>query len=154
MGLDMYLIATREFNPWEFDPRSKGEKDLIKSIKQIIPIVNEHETLSLSTTAIYWRKVNAVHGWFVDNVQNGLDDCETYPVSVDDLKRLKEACDRVVDDPSCHMEVLPPRGGFFFGDTVCNDRYIVDLRTTSEQLEEILSNPDCDKWNYSYESSW
>ena len=25
----------------------------------------------------YWRKANAIHGWFVRNVQNGKDDCGT-----------------------------------------------------------------------------
>lgn len=26
----------------------------------------------------YWRKANAIHRWFVDNVQNGTDDCHIH----------------------------------------------------------------------------
>lgn len=36
----------------------------------------------------YWRKANAVHQWFVNNVQNGEDDCGSYDVSREQLQDL------------------------------------------------------------------
>ena len=36
----------------------------------------------------YWRKANAVHNWFVDNVQDGNDGCKHYWVSKEDLQKL------------------------------------------------------------------
>jgi len=36
----------------------------------------------------YWRKANAIHNWFVQNVQKGKDDCRAYSVSTDDLRKL------------------------------------------------------------------
>ena len=33
-----------------------------------------------SEASIYWRKANAIHGWFVKNAQQGIDDCRTYSV--------------------------------------------------------------------------
>lgn len=44
----------------------------------------------------YWRKANAIHAWFVENVQNGVDDCGMYIVRRDQLEELKEACERVI----------------------------------------------------------
>lgn len=44
----------------------------------------------------YWRKANAIHAWFVENVQNGVDDCDTYLVTRDQLEALKEACEIVL----------------------------------------------------------
>ncbi|MGZ8787335.1 MAG: hypothetical protein ACXW4P_03780 [Thermoanaerobaculia bacterium] len=36
----------------------------------------------------YWRKANQIHQWFVDNVQEGVDDCKEYHVSPDQLREL------------------------------------------------------------------
>lgn len=44
-----------------------------------------------------WRKANAIHNWFVTNVQDGNDDCGTYTVSVDDLVRLHDTIVDVLD---------------------------------------------------------
>lgn len=47
--------------------------------------------------AIYWRKANHIHKWFVDHVQGGNDDCGTYPVEVDQLIELRDACRKVLE---------------------------------------------------------
>lgn len=43
----------------------------------------------------YWRKSNQIHNWFVKNVQNGVDDCECYEVTEDDLQKLLMTCKKV-----------------------------------------------------------
>ena len=39
-----------------------------------------------------WRKANAIHNWFVENVQDGVDDCGIYEVSKEDLENLLHIC--------------------------------------------------------------
>lgn len=46
----------------------------------------------------YWRKANQIHKWFVDNVQNGTDDCKYYLVKKSKIKELKEICDKILDE--------------------------------------------------------
>ena len=36
----------------------------------------------------YWRKANAIHNWFVKNIQDGNDDCKDYTVSTYQLETL------------------------------------------------------------------
>lgn len=43
----------------------------------------------------YWRKAHAIHGWFVRNVQNGNDDCESYEVKKEKIEELLEICIQV-----------------------------------------------------------
>ena len=43
----------------------------------------------------YWRKANQIHNWFVNNVQNGVDDCGRYEVTKDDLQKLLTICKKV-----------------------------------------------------------
>lgn len=46
----------------------------------------------------YWRKANAIHQWFVDNVQDGEDDCQYHrEVTEDDLIELRDLCIDVVE---------------------------------------------------------
>ena len=40
----------------------------------------------------YWRKANAIHGWFVRELADGVDECQPIQVSKEDLLRLREAC--------------------------------------------------------------
>lgn len=40
----------------------------------------------------YWRKADQIHNWFVENVQNGADDCDFYECTEEDLGKLLEIC--------------------------------------------------------------
>lgn len=40
----------------------------------------------------YWRKANAIHKWFVDNIQDGEDDCGYYEVASEQLEELLDIC--------------------------------------------------------------
>ena len=44
----------------------------------------------------YWRKANAIHNFFVENVQDGNDDCGTYNVPKSAIEDLAERCDLVL----------------------------------------------------------
>lgn len=48
----------------------------------------------------YWRKANAIHHWFVQNVQDGNDDCEYHEVTKDHLKTLRNLCITIFDNVS------------------------------------------------------
>ena len=42
-----------------------------------------------------WRKANAIHKWFVENVQDGADDCGIYEVTRHDIQTLLNLCIKV-----------------------------------------------------------
>lgn len=50
---------------------------------------------SFFTEIGYWRKANAVHQWFVENCQNGVDDCGSYQVDKSDIEDLLEICNTI-----------------------------------------------------------
>ena len=45
----------------------------------------------------YWRKANQIHNWFVENVQDGVDDCSSYIVSKEQIEELLDVCIQVKD---------------------------------------------------------
>ena len=49
-----------------------------------------------------WRKANAIHNWFVENVQEGVDDCDVYEVSKEQLESLLDICKLIKD--KCHLK--------------------------------------------------
>lgn len=99
----------------------------------------------------YWRKANAIHAWFVDNVQGGEDDCATYDVSADQLRELLADTDKVLGNPSLAPTVLPTQSGFFFGPTDYDEYYFESLRYTKTTLEGVLTDED---GYFQYFSSW
>lgn len=46
----------------------------------------------------YWRKFNALHKWFVDNIQGGVDDCSYHrEVTEENLKEIIGICKTILD---------------------------------------------------------
>jgi hypothetical protein len=154
MGLDMYLEG-RKFVSGYSDKETHDQLfDLVGLHREEVPHSN-FGTISLEV--MYWRKVNAVHNWFVNNVQDGVDDCKQYHVDRDKLVELMETCKRVVnnkDDLTIAEELLPTGSGFFFGDTDYEEYYFEGLLDTIEAIERILKNPSFDGMDFYYQSSW
>lgn len=101
----------------------------------------------------YWRKANAVHDWFVQNCQDGNDDCREAYVSTEQLEELRKICKMVLDNHALASEYLPTTSGFFFGSTEYDEWYFQDLQSTVEIIDNALSNIG-DEWTFSYQSSW
>ncbi len=100
---------------------------------------------------MYWRKANSIHRWFVENVQDGVDDCGKYLVTEDHLQQLLNDVLVVLDDEDEAEEVLPTQSGFFFGSTEYDDYYFEQLKDTRDCLLKILSDKE---QPYYYQSSW
>lgn len=88
----------------------------------------------------YWRKANAIHNWFVENIQDGNDDQRDYFVPVEALQDLLNVVDEVLDDNTKASELLPTREGFFFGSTDYDEGYFQDLKDTKEILEKAIAD--------------
>lgn len=179
MGLDMYL-KKRTYIGNQY-------RDAEKQVKIIVPdnqdgvffpvnsIVQSRVSEIIESVA-YWRKANAIHNWFVDNVQDGEDDCGEYSVSKEELGKLIDLCKKTVEcvtsQPKIKVEErdwngevyevevydvkgdadLPTVGGFFFGSTDYDDYYINSLQNTIDQIEPLLlEDGDGD---FYYTSSW
>jgi len=94
MGLDMYLTKrtylglNHEHNRKDGIPLSIAGDEYAhirpERVREIIEEVG------------YWRKANAIHGWLVKNVQDGVDDCKDYYVDEAKLRELLDAVNRVL----------------------------------------------------------
>lgn len=93
MGLDMYL-KRKKFIGAQYEHRNVTGKIEIKAGEKEIPI-DFKKVSYIEEDVCYWRKANAIHKWFVDNVQGGVDNCGEYYVSSDDLKELLFKCEKV-----------------------------------------------------------
>ena len=151
MGLDMYLTAERYVSEWRDCDIELAKKTETLGVPKTLGKVKY-----LVTEAAYWRKANQIHQWFVDNVQDGEDDCREYYVSIENLKELLELCKKVLANKELAEELLSVREGFFFGSYDYDDWYFQNLEDTVEQLETILSTPEDElkQYDFNYRSSW
>lgn len=102
---------------------------------------------------MYWRKVNAVHRWFVENCQGGIDECQKSPVHPEALMDLLERCENVAADHDKAAELLPSQAGFFFGSVEYDDWYFSDIEATAKELKtQIAQCPSGTK--FYYVASW
>ena len=148
MGLDMYLSAKRYL--FSFNEHDKALADRIDAE---IGLNGLGRTKEISREAMYWRKANAIHYWFVMNVQHGEDNCKEYYVSREQLQSLLDTLKQVDQDHSLADDLLPTAEGFFFGATDYEDWYYQDIKDTIPVLENLLSQ-DLDQWDFYYQSSW
>lgn len=154
MGLDMYLDARRYISNYTHDP--EGQKlaaAVFAALGVKDPNAYANTGITVELRAGYWRKANSVHQWFVNNVQDGEDDCKDYYVTREQLQALALQCQRIIDKVDGPDE-LPPTDGFFFGSTEVDEYYFEDLEQTVEIIDKALANPDFEKADFYYHSSW
>jgi hypothetical protein len=102
----------------------------------------------------YWRKANAIHGWFIRNAE-AVDNCTPIHVSIGDLVVLRDDVQKVLDEGTLEavMEYLPPTGGFFFGGTEVDEYYWMNLKDTLTKLNDIIEESS-DDTEFEYQASW
>lgn len=152
MGLDMYLEARRFV--WAFEDGTGRDAELARKIREIIPEIGDMRPNYVTAEAAYWRKANAIHQWFVNNVQEGRDDCGHYYASRAKLEELAELCNEVLQDRDRAGELLPTQGGFFFGGTEYGEWYWHQVEYTRDRLRKLLDDPNLENWEFQYHSSW
>lgn len=155
MGLDQYLYAKKYTS--ESDFLGVENKALHGKLKEAIGDATKHQSGNLKSISVemevcYWRKVNAVHQWFVDNCQDGNDNCQQHHVEREHLENLLEGCRDVLADHDKAGDLLPTQSGFFFGNTDYDEYYFFDIEDTVKQLENALTLGD--GWEFYYQASW
>ena len=153
MGLDMNLYAKRYlWARWDDRQPRKPDDDLVDAIHNALPESRSMEPRYVIAEAMYWRKANAIHGWFVENCQDGEDDCREYEVERSQLEALRDLCKDILEHPDAERdEDLEPTEGFFFGwmwfRTSARFKqadlwYFKPARTTSRLLSHYLKTDD------------
>lgn len=157
MGLDMFLTR-KKYVGAEYEHRKvNGIVDITISGKKLPIDFNKISYIEESVG--YWRKANAIHKWFVDNVQDGVDDCRDYYVELEQLEELLDICKQVKENNELADELLPRQSGCFFGSTEYDEWYYKDIDDTIEMLERIIKEEkEMEKlgfWNeFFYRASW
>lgn len=157
MGLDMYLTARKYVQEWghHFKDGVIPEDSPANTARKVLNL--PFPLTYVEMRAAYWRKANAIHRWFVENVQNGQDDCGKHFVSTEQLKTLLQLCKDVRAQPDRAPELLPTKIGFFFGPTEYGEYYFEDIANTIERLENVINVIEAaepDYVNFYYYSSW
>jgi hypothetical protein len=147
----MYFYAKR----YLWNDNSDNEK--IAAITQLFPEIRGAKINEVKAELKYWRKANAIHRWFVDNVQEGKDECQESYVPVEKLHELRDVCAAVMANTDQAATLLPASSGFFFGSTDYDEWYFKDVEETLNWLNDLLLKDAVDimkDWDFYYRSSW
>lgn len=138
MGLDMYL-RKRIYIGANFEHNKIA--GVIYLTQDSVPLkINLNKVTYIIEDCGYWRKANGIHAWFVQNVQDGEDDCKEYYVSKSKLEELLNICLQIKANPILAPELLPTQDGFFFGNTDYEEYYWDDIDLTINIINEILAD--------------
>ena len=164
MGLDMYLYRRQYASGYEFLRKSNNANEdrevaifdgVIKAVGITPAAQSPHVTVDVCVA--YWRKANAIHKWFCD-LDGGRDECQDIPVSVDQLRQLRDLAWHVSVTPALAASTLPTQQGFFFGSYDYDEWYMEDMKNTVDQIDAILAEipEDATPWTTSfyYRASW
>lgn len=149
MGLDMYLKGKRYLRTYD---KGSNDTEIAEDITKNFPELGDIKVNQVEAEVGYWRKANAIHAWFVKNVQDGVDECQETWLQRSDLQKLLDSVNAVIENPKLASEILPPQEGFFFGSTDIDDYYLEDLKYTKTLLERALALDDA--WDFYYRASW
>jgi hypothetical protein len=167
MGLDMYLEGSKVINAYRPLPK---EMALAIAVKEGLGLPDCANPLSAIETGIMtWRKSNAIHKWFVDNCQEGVDNCQRTELKLVHLEELHSVLEQLLGrqpgqgpayDAKLAAELLPPCEGFFFGGTEIDAAYWEDVETTHHRIGQWIDFIKRDnvgglhEWELFYRASW
>ena len=154
MGLDSYLYAKQfQWTNWD---NKKLEETKTEKVNKILKVKSKLGKLKeVQWEAIYWRKANHIHSWFVNNCQDGVDECQESDVSVEQLEKLRDICKKIMDNHDLAKELLPTQSGFFFGGEEYDDYYFQEIEFTYNEILKLLENLNKDdNIDFYYQSSW
>lgn len=106
MGLDMYLYAEKHISSYDYVENANGlsrrdnlEYDMVIGASNMDKLPTaEYASVSVRKMVGYWRKANAIHGWFIRECANGVDNCEDIYVSREKLVELRDECMKALAD--------------------------------------------------------
>lgn len=139
---------------------AESDEDKLKELEDKLEDLINWAPMSFNEEVGYWRKFNALHNWFVENVQDGVDECQSELVTRESFERLQITLEKVLEqegnpDEDLLDELMPTTSGFFFGSTEYNTYYFEEVRRTKTMVDNILSEWDDDSpFEYYYQSSW
>ena len=100
MGLDMYAYKrTYVGNKYANEDQMVKlvlPKETGSSLRGGIELIEDKKISEITEMIAYWRKANAIHAWFVNNIQDGVDDCRDARFTVDDMQTLVDLCKLVL----------------------------------------------------------
>ncbi len=125
----------------------------IKQYEEYVHI-NKNRIINIEEEIYSWRKANHIHKFFVDNVQEGVDNCDKYYVEQSVLLDLRDRCKLILKDNSVAKNILPTCEGFFFGNTEYDDFYFYNIEETKKMLDELIKESWFEDSEFYYCSSW
>ena len=149
----MYLYKKHYVKNWDWMADHEKHTISLKKGKKKLDHIKPDRVCSVVEEVMYWRKFNALHKWFVDNVQEGVDDCKESFVDESDLKMLLETLTYVLENKDSAETILPTAQGFFFGSDDIDEYYWEEVKSTIIQLKDLLEE-DNKGASFYYRSSW
>lgn len=167
----MYLYKKTYVKNWEHNGPENQHKITVKKGGKVRTDIKPERISYITEEVAYWRKFNALHGWFVNECANGVDECQSIYVSgevlsklLEILKQVKTTIDKsqkkvtvlkdwngedyeyeVYDCEEQVKELLPPTEGFFFGGYEVDEYYKQNVEETINIIEELLKEDELGK---------
>ena len=138
----MYLSAKRFFSGYEFVEQEKRE--MYNRITEMVGVkgTTEAPSAEVSVNIGYWRKANAIHGWFVRELAGGRDECQSIYVPREKLEELRALCvSTLADQPAV---VMPAQGGTYVQNAEVNKPFaegLMDILKT-EAMKAQFNDPN------------
>ncbi len=114
MGLDMYLTKKTYVKNWNHMGEEHRHAVMVMKGWQPCGHIKPARICHIEEEVGYWRKANAIHNWFVENVQGGNDDCGSYYVDQEQMQELLD-CVNLVLKKSVVVPGMVKNGATFSG---------------------------------------
>ena len=156
----MYLYKKTYVQNWEHNPPEQHHQIEIKRGGVLRTDIKPNRICYITEQVAYWRKFNALHGWFINNCGGGVDECQDISVDEEKLKELLETLKEVSSNFTKAEELLPPTQGFFFGSDEIDEYYKEEVNSTIKIIEDLLEENEQSKeyglysGEFEYRASW
>lgn len=90
----------------------------------------------------YFRKVNFLIPFFEGFFNTEIENLEDLELTKESVEELRDRCERVLNDRTLAKDLLPTRGGFFFGSINYDEYYYDDVVDVLDNCNALIQEFD------------
>jgi hypothetical protein len=149
---DDYLLMASKKMLFIYNSTSKGRDE--KACKQVWDTLkidkNSFGSVKVKVAVHGWGAYYRIHSWFVNNVQNGVDDGQYRYITREQLQQYVNTCKKALANKKKAYHIFPINADYCDREQANIDDYFRAFENDVKCITRILKNPKYKDWDFCY----
>jgi hypothetical protein len=149
---DDYLLMAFKKTPFIYKDTSNNRE--AKAYNQVCDALkidkNSFGSIKVKVAVYGWNSLYRIHSWFVNNIQNGVDDGQNHYITREQLQKYVNTCKKALANKKKAHLIFPIKADFRNREQANMDDYFRVFEHDIKCITRVLKNPKFKDWDFCY----